>query len=296
MELNKILDYAIMADETAKNPDIKAGYVTATKLYDNYLSNDSLADFVDEMKTINPIAYDMYGKGGGKELEERKSGANTYPPKMASFGSSSRMIYNLMKDVDYFFFEEKLPTTIGGMANLDGFMETDDKCVFVEAKCREPYSQKSNIVDKKYEELYNVITKSDKTNITCEVRSIDDRKMKVTFLSGDTKIHHFDLKQMICHLLGIANEFLYGNVDIKNIEFIYLLFNPNLISLDEGKDKILKIYNATCKECNSVDFKALFDVVVDYLQNVKNIGKDKNKADIVNAFTIKLCDQSNMIV
>lgn len=296
MDLNKILDYAIMVDETVKNPDIKAGYVIDGRMYSNYLDNDSWTKFVSEMKIEKPAAYRRYGEGGGKELEERKVGANIYPPKMASFGSSSRMIYNLMKDVDYFFFEEKLPTAIGGMANLDGFMDKEDKCIFVEAKCREPYSRKNNIIDRKYEELYNVITKSDNTNITCKMKPIDDRKMKVTFLSGNTEIHHFDLKQMICHLLGVANEFLCGNVDIKNMEFIYLLFNPNLIKLGEGKDKILKIYNATCNECNSVDFKALFEVIVDYLQNVKNKGKDKNKADIVNAFTFKLCDQSNMTV
>ena len=41
MELNKILDYAIMADETAKYPDIKSGYSINGKTYDNYLDNDN---------------------------------------------------------------------------------------------------------------------------------------------------------------------------------------------------------------------------------------------------------------
>ena len=109
MELNKILDYAIMADETAKNSDVKSGYITNGKPYNNYLSNDSFARFVEDMKTNHPTAYEMYGKGGGKELEERKVGANIYPPKMASFGSSSRMIYNLTKDTDGFLFERNCP-------------------------------------------------------------------------------------------------------------------------------------------------------------------------------------------
>ena len=43
MELNKILDYAIMADETSKNPDIKAGYIVGGRPYDNYLDNTSFA-------------------------------------------------------------------------------------------------------------------------------------------------------------------------------------------------------------------------------------------------------------
>ena len=294
MELNKILDYAIMADETKKNPDIKSGYTINGKTYNNYLSNDSFAKFVEDMKSNNPTAYEMYGKGGGKELEERKSGKNIYPPKMASFGSSSRMIYNLMKDTKGFLFEKKLPTTVGGIANLDGFMETKDKCIFVEAKCREPYTKKDSIYERKYEDLYSVITSSDKTTLSCKTEIIDEQKMKVRFLSGNTVIHSFDIKQMISHLLGVATAFLDGEFDIKKIDFIYLLFNPKLIEIKDGREDIISIYEQTCSECNSIDFKALFDVIVNYLQTVKGLGKDKNRAEIVNYFSFRLCDQSNM--
>lgn len=291
MELNKILDYAIMADETTKNP-IKSGYVTNGKPYNNYLSTESFAEFVEDMKTNHPVAFEMYGKGGGKELEERKSGANIYPPKMASFGSSSRMIYNLMKDTDGFLFEKKLPTTIGGIANLDGFIETDEKCVFVEAKCREPYTKKDSVYERKYEGLYEVI--SSKTSVTCDMKAIDERKMEVKFISGETGIHSFDMKQMISHLLGVATAFLKGEFEPKKIDFIYLLFNPKLIEINEGKEEIISIYEQTCNECNSIDFKALFGVIVDYLQTIKGIGKDKNKAEITNNFSFRLCDQSYM--
>lgn len=294
MELNKILDYAIMADETAKNPELKSGYTVNEKIYSNYLSNASFAEFVEDMKTINPTAYEMYGKGGGKELEERKSGKNIYPPKMASFGSSSRMIYNLMKDTKGFLFEKKLPTTVGGIANLDGFMETKDKCIFVEAKCREPYTKKDSIYERKYEDLYSVITSSDKTTLSCKTEIIDEQKMKVRFLSGNTVIHSFDIKQMISHLLGVATAFLNGEFDIKKIDFIYLLFNPKLIEIKDGREDIHRIYEQTCNECNSVDFKSLFEIIVDYLQTVKGLGKDKNRAEIVYNFGFRLCDQSNM--
>lgn len=295
MELNKILDYAIMADETAKNPGLKSGYTVNEKIYSNYLSNASFAEFVEDMKTINPTAYEMYGKGGGKELEERKVGKNIYPPKMASFGSSSRMIYNLMKDTDGFLFEKKLPTTVGGIANLDGFIETDEKCVFVEAKCREPYTKKDSIYERKYEDLYRTISASYKTSVACKIEVIDERKMEVKFISGETEIHAFDMKQMISHLLGVATAYLKGEFD-KKIDFIYLLFNPNLIEINEVKEEIISIYDQTCNECNSVDFEALFEVIVDYLQTVKGLGKDKNKAEIVNNFSFRLCDQSNMYI
>lgn len=294
METNKILDYAIMAEETAKNPDVKSGYTVNGKTYGNYLHNSLWEKFVDEMELQNPTAYDMYGKGGGKELEERKSGTNTYPPKMASFGSSSRMIYNLMKDVDGFLFEKKLSTTVGGIANLDGFTETADKCVFVEAKCREPYSQKSGIIERKYEDLYKAITASEETSVACRMNIIDERKMEVRFMSCKTEIHSFDMKQMISHLLGVATAFLNGDFDIKNIEFIYLLFNPKLIEIKEGKEEIYSIYEQTCSECRSVDFKALFGVIIEYLQTVKGIGKDKNIEDIVKGFSFKMHDQRSM--
>lgn len=294
MELNKILDYAIMADETAKKTDIKSGYITNGKTYNNYLSNDSFEMFVEDMKTNHPVAYEMYGKGGGKELEERKSGSNIYPPKMASFGSSSRMIYNLMKDTDGFLFEKKLPTTVGGTANLDGFIETDEKCVFVEAKCREPYTKKDSVYERKYEDLYRTISASDKTSVVCKIEVIDERKMEVKFISGDTEIHSFDMKQMISHLLGVATAFLKGEFEVKKIDFVYLLFNPKLIEIKEGKAEIHCIYEQTCNECNAVDFKALFGVIIDYLQTERDVGKDKNKAEITNNFSFRLCDQSNV--
>ena len=294
MELNKILDYAIMADETTKNPGLKSGYTVNEKIYSNYLSNDSFEMFVEDMKTNHPTAYEMYGKGGGKELEERKVGKNIYPPKMASFGSSSRMIYNLMKDTDGFLFEKKLPTTVGGIANLDGFIETDEKCVFVEAKCREPYTKKDSVYERKYEDLYRTISASDKTSVACKIEVIDERKMEVKFMSDDTEIHSFDMKQMISHLLGVATAFLKGEFEVKKIDFVYLLFNPKLIEINEERMEIHRIYEQTCNECNSVDFKALFGVIVDYLQTAKALDKDKIKSDIVTNFSFKLCDQSNV--
>ena len=293
MELNKILDYAIMADEMAKNPDLKSGYKIGEKTYGNYLENTTFENFVEEMKK-HPTAYKMYGEGGGKELEERKVGTNIYPPKMASFGSSSRMIYSLMKDVDGFLFEKKLPTTIGGVANLDGFTETAEKCVFVEAKCREPYSNKDGVVDRKYEALYDAITRSEKTSVICKMTEINDKKMNVDFISDGVKISRFDMKQMICHLLGVATAFLKSEFVAEKIEFIYLLFNPKLIEIKDKKEDIYKIYDQTCFECNSVDFKALFGVIVEYLQTEKALGKDKNVSDFVCAFDFILCDQSNM--
>ena len=297
MELNKILDYAIMQNEIAKNPDVKSGYKINENTYYNYLENKCFEKFVDDMKQNHKLAYKMYGEGSGNELEIRKGrGSVLYPPKMASFGSSSRMIYNLMKDVDGFLFEKQLKTTVGGTANLDGFTETESKYVFVEAKCREPYSAKSNEIEWKYEDLYKYITQSPKTKLECEITGDKekDKKMKVKFKVNNEVIEHFDIKQMICHLLGVATAFLKGEFDIKNIEFIYLLFNPKLIEIEDkkAKSKIHKIYTQTCNECNLLDFKKLFEVIIEFLKTEYKIGESVPTSALVDNFTFKLCDQN----
>ena len=305
--LNKLLDKAIMEAETAADPKLKSGYKTADKPtpHFNYIENSCWDEFKKDMEKNYPVAYKMYGEGGGKELDVRKVGKNIYPPKMASFGSSSRMIFNLLKhkEKEGFLFEQKLPTIVGGTANLDGFMMTDDKCIFIEAKCREPYTPKDPLINVKYKNLYKFISESPKSNLVC--RAVDssakkaENKMEVIFTADKTEIQFFDIKQMICHLLGIATAYLKGKIDDKeiesqNIEFIYLLFNPKLITINEGKEEILSIYEQTCNECEAIDFKALFEVLVNYLQTVRGLGKGKNKADIINGFSFKLCDQSDM--
>ena len=292
------LDYAIMQTETAKNSEIKSGYKIGNKTYDNYLENDYFDEFIDEMEKKYPIAHEKYGIAGGKELEIRKVGKNIYPPKMASFGSSSRMIFNLMKDTKGFLFEEKLPTTIGGTAHLDGFMETDSKYIFVEAKCREPYGEKDNKVGRKYKELYDFINNSEKSNVSCHIEDIEgnSKEMKVTFKVNDNPIHNFDMKQMISHLLGVATAFLNGRFEIKDIEFIYLLFDPTTIEIKDEKAKaqIYEIYNNTCNERSATDFKGLFEVIVDYLKSYKKWPKNIETSDLTNRFTFKLCSQENI--
>lgn len=298
LSLNQVLDYAIMQNETAKNPNIEAGFRIHDKIYGNYVKNDYFNAFVDEMEKKYPIAHQMYGVAGGKELETRKVGKNVYPPKMASFGSSSRMIFNLMKDIDGFLFEKQLPTTVGGTANLDGFMETDSKYIFVEAKCREPYGTKENVYEDKYEKLYSFISDSPRTNVTCDIEKLEGTEIKVTFKVNDKPVNNFDMKQMISHLLGVATGFLNGKFENKDIEFIYLLFDPTVIEIkdEKAKNKIYEIYKNTCDECNATDFKALFEVIVDYLKGYKKWNKDFITSDLTDRFSFRLCSQEEMKV
>lgn len=103
------LDCAIREDEGKSG-----GYkVKNGTIYCNYMSKTEWDDYLGEMDETHKK---QYKDGGGGELYPGK-----YPPKMASFGSSSRFIYELSKSISGFKFEEKLDTKVGGVANIDGF-------------------------------------------------------------------------------------------------------------------------------------------------------------------------------
>lgn len=293
MKLNYALDMAIMRHELRTEPTITAGYKIGSAYYENYMSNESWDAFKALMKAENKKAYQNYCAGGGKELEKRRVGANIYPPKMASFGSSSRMIYNIMKSNPNFLFELKLPTKIGGIANLDGFIETDGKCVFVEAKCREPYTKRSSKISDRYASFYDYLSQSNNNNLHCSIKGID--KFEVNFFADGEYIQQFDIKQMLCHLLGIALAYLEGTYN-KPIEFIYLLYNPMqlVFETDEEREAIINTYARECFERDCIDFKGVFFDTLKYLQTNYNIGADKDINKITEFFSFQVYDQHTM--
>ena len=142
-----------------------------------YMRKDEWQAFLNGM---SPEARKEYGDGGGDELSEK----NGRPPKMASYGSSSRMIYVLSRGNGDFHYEKKLPTTVGGTANLDGFLEDDTHRVFVEAKCHEPYTAKRNVVSVCYADVYQYINDHmpKEIRIEWEIRK-DGRTMNVGYFA-----------------------------------------------------------------------------------------------------------------
>ena len=301
MELNKILDEAIRVHETKENSNFSAGYTVNCRTYPNYISNISWTDFCKDMEANHPEAYENYKNGDGKELDEKRVGANIYPPKMASFGSSSRFIYTLMKDDTEFCFEKQLPTTVGGTANLDGFKATAECYVFVEAKCKEPYSVKDKIYGQKYKELYEFISASDKTLVTVDIdlNKGKEHEMEVTFKYNGEEIKHFDLKQMISHLLGISTAILKNEEYAdKPIKFLYLIYSPETLDFEteEVKNKILNIFHQTCNEAEATISKELFKVILLYLKE-KYFPKSSVEIDrIANNFSFSICNQENFKV
>lgn len=261
MNIVKKLDLAIKASEIGTE---NGGYLVNGKHFDSYMTNEEWEKFKSNI-TANAISE--FSKGDGGELIEK----NGYPPKMASYGSSSRMIYNLSKEKEGFHFEKKLHTTIGGTANLDGFYDDGYRYIFVEAKCHEIYSKKSNVVSKSYQKLYEFINTYMADSIQIQMSDAKkDGYMDVTYFVEGEELLHFDFKQMICHLLGIATGILKGTLKRKQIDFIYLLFDPTELDISkETKEVINEIYERTRYECNLVDFATLFRVILLFLMEEK---------------------------
>lgn len=284
MTTSNLFDLAIKVSEVKTT---SGGYVTS-KEYNTYMTNAEWNTFKSVML---PSALIEYGAGGGSELDEK----NGHPPKMACYGSSSRMIYNLSCNTNGFHFEKKLPTTIGGTANLDGFLEDDDRYVFVEAKCHEPYSAKKNSVSAVYKELYNYINKQMADDIKIKTEpSKCGRYLNAEFFAKNEKLGFFDMKQMICHLLGIATGILKGTLKQKQTDFIYLLYDPSELELDpDTKKEVDSIYARTCYECNLIDFPTLLRVIFDFLKSEKygNIITNKDLDKLISIFRFTLTSQ-----
>jgi hypothetical protein len=268
----KALDFAIR--DALNEPS--CGYTIHGKEapYYNYMSNEAWEEFKNDMSYEHK---QQYKDGHGGELNE-KDGT---PPKMASFGSSSRLIYLLSKDVAGFSFEEKLSTKVGGPANLDGYLKTEEQDIYVEAKCREIYGSYANQkISKVYKDVYDFIR--EKNGLfgyrDTEIEG-DNGHFKCTFTWDDKEIIHFDLKQLICHFLGICANILEkeANPDVK---FIYLIFNPNEdtdfsdVHIKDFEKEIKNDYSKTLEEISWLkDFKWLFDIIMEYQsrRNFKSI-------------------------
>lgn len=281
MNISKELDLAIKVAET------KNTYGAYGK-YNTYMSKEEWETF---KSTMLPSALEEYGTGGGDELSEK----NGRPPKMACYGSLSRMIYKLSCHKDGFHYEKKLHTTVGGTANLDGFIEEDHRYVFVEAKCHEPYSAKSSSVSTAYGKLYDYINTQMGGNVEISMKTSKcGRYLDVEYFSDGEKLEHLDIKQMICHLLGIATGVLKGEFKQKQIDFIYLLYDPTDLELEaDTKEAVNSIYDRMCYECNLVDFAALLRVIFAFLKEEKydDVISDESLDALIYKFTFTLASQ-----
>lgn len=259
MTMQNSLDQAIRNFEKQDG-----GYELKGNTYLSYMKNSTWNHFLEEMQSKYPHIYDSYGKGMGKELKEKR-----YPPKMASYGSSSRFIYLLARDIKGFDFEKQFDTIVGGISNLDGFYSQKDVTYCVEAKCREIYgsSHKGEKRSESYKNLLEFIsTKCKSLSFICT--PIENNKISIVSKCQGSIIKHFDIIQLICHFCGIANQLLSGKLGTR-VKFIYLIYNPNILSDEcfapQYRKKLLSRYDQTLKEISNIDFNEVFDAIVVFL-------------------------------
>ena len=290
----KALDYAIR-DYECNEKSVGYGYEIAGNKYWNYLSNKSWEEFLKSMSSLHRA---QYNDADGGELEVKQGRWGIYPPKMASFGSSSRFLYNISKNIECFQFEKLLPTRVGGSANLDGYITRGDGDVFVEAKCREIYSSHktikvSNVYEEIYKELQELYPEFSFKNNGRPIKNgkEDNEHFNCTFKFKGKEIIHFDIKQLICHFLAISANILENENANKNIKFIYLIFNPEevieQVEKESYKNQINEIYGDTIKEITDYfDMERLFKSIFEI--QAKRLGLEREKYPL---FKFHLVDQ-----
>lgn len=270
-----------------------------------YYTNDEWCKFKNSMKANHSTAYAQFENGNGKELQERTNkNGKKMPPKMASYASSSRFVFEKFKDFgDAFEYEYKLANGFrGGPASLDGYMES--KRIFVEAKCHEIYNDSSTKYATSYKDFYEYLKK----NTAKLYYSTYSKKKKeieyVLFKWGDLKIEVLDLKQLLCHMLGIAKKALLD--DSNNIStLIYLVYYPTDGVLDKIREKKVKYrelirerWEKVQEEAESIDFKLLYRHIVQYVFDEKKDSQKKYSTrveKIAELFEFKFCDQRDYL-
>ena len=307
MENQKAFD---LAKKQLDGGDIHQGYrMNDGRLYPAYYANEEWESFLADMKTNYPAAFEGYNDGNGGELEERRFKGKKVPPKMASYSSSSRFIYELSRNIPGFEFECKLPISIpannGGEAeaSLDGYFPKRN--IFIEAKCHEFYKPSFTSFKFKYREFYDFLKERlDSFDYRIATRTSKNGKIsrEVVFLWNGAEIHSYDLKQVLCHLLGIA-KFNLTNKVLGETTFLYLAYRPtqsllNYVESEDDKRSIEEAWNLEKREAISIDHNLLYGQVVHYLHEKKGIASAMPLSDIeqiIDAFRFEFCDQDSYL-
>ena len=289
MNLQHKLDYAIRDKED--KPYYGVGYIISKSksVYDRYMSNEGWEIYLAGMSEDHRKQYE---EGDGGELNEKRGRWGTYPPKMACYGSSSRIIYTLLRGVANIEFEKKLATLVGHTANLDAYLQTGDTDIFLEAKCREIYASHTKIdIGDVYKPVYEYIKQCNKKFGYSVEPSKANNKFRCSFSYDGKQIIRFDIKQLICHYLAIAANYLKplnGKDAMANIRFVYFIYNPNEL----GKETLKEVYKDTIDEINRIgviELFKLFKAVFEYQKKKLKIEKE------MPIFEFVLADQNNII-
>lgn len=236
------------------------------KVRETYFSND-FGEII--LNSISKDIVDAYKNGKGNEIDNGKffSVASSSRFAVASFTENKNDQVRCIQmfdgeQIQQIQFERglKIHGIKGTAPQMDVYIKTS-KETFVEVKCHEIFDESSHSVVKlssQYEKnaMFKEILehyKIDAVNRTCEIDS-KGNSVKLLFNRNHfdvfSKTTRFDLKQFLCHLMGIASN---TNQD-ENKQFIYLFYkNPD--------DEFGPVYKELEEEIELIkdSFKWLFD-------------------------------------
>lgn len=228
------------------------GYKISNRCYENYYNQKVFQKFVLEMQLpkYNKF-FNQYNFGKGSELKE----VNGRPPKMASVASSSRFCYLALRDgykqlfnnVDIEFEHGcNIKGICGTGAQLDAYISKDN--IYFEVKCHEIFDKHKIVMRKQYwDMLYG--QENDFGLPYAKIPDVDKFEVEMSIFNIFKEKSMFDIKQFLCHLLGIASQ---KNRETE-VKLVYLFFKPKMDSSKE-REKVEEVFDRLKDEINNVFF------------------------------------------
>lgn len=220
------------------------GYIIEERKYENYYTSDCFKSFVERMENEH---YEMYYGGKGGELVEKKGRYGLMPPKMASVASSSRFCYFALKDINGVEFEKdcRIFDDSEIAPQLDAYIPQEYCDIFVEVKCHEIFDSHKIKMKNKYMTYFkeNDIFPEIVSNAT---EGGEEFTAPLSLFGIDKGSSCFDVKQFICHLLGIAK-----NRGDKPAKLVYLFFIP-IVDDEETADEIHEVFAQLQSEIKAI--------------------------------------------
>ena len=271
----------------ASEGHISFGY-ELSKTYENYDSRQSFALFLDEMRTNYPEAFLAYDRGKGSELREQSGRYGKTPPKMASVASSSRFCYLALRDGaaslggGNVIFEHacRIDGINGTAPQLDAFVPGYE--IYVEAKCHEIFDAHRAVLKRKYWE--NIYGANNAFGFpVCEAPMCETFEIPLSAFGIHKRHTMFDIKQLLCHLMGIASR----PDPKKSARLIYLFFKPKM-DCPQEREEIETVFEELHREIGCI-FRS------DPIRSFTGANKIHLEAVAEYAKTMKPLHKNNMI-
>lgn len=223
-----------------------------SKTYNNYYNKQSFFKFIEDMKSSHyHKAFCAYCDGKGSELIEHMGRYGKLPPKMASVASSSRLCFLALKDGASaingtgevkFEYECKIEGITGIAPQLDAYVQNEN--IFIEAKCHEIFDTHHIIMKNKY---WNLIYGYHNQFGFKQLQNNNEKEFNIPLsVFGINKTYSmFDIKQFLCHLLGIAAH----SKEQKTL--VYMFFKPISDHIEIQKE-IDKVFSDLKEEIESI--------------------------------------------